>query len=88
MNTLADFKRYLATPNARVRMISFHGQTPNPALAEWRTVAKLQTNAVAFATANNSGKSWLEFGKASGWTFDGNTVSIGGLVYEIGAENA
>jgi hypothetical protein len=83
MNTLADFKRYLATPGAKVRLISINGATPRPELAEWRTVATLQTNAVAFVTANKSGKSWLYFGKASDWRFGGNTVENDGLIYEI-----
>lgn len=84
MKNLAEFKRYLATPGACVRLVSINGHPPRPELAEWRTVAVLQTNAVAFTTANKSGKSWLHFSPAKDWTFDGNTASFQGLTYEIG----
>jgi hypothetical protein len=73
MKTLADFKRYLATPDASLKMIhlSYNGQERPVFTNEWRTVAKLQTNSVALRTpTNKSGKSWLEFGKASEWLFD------------------
>lgn len=76
MKTLADLKRYLALPNAAMRMVSIEwlrdGEwqvTPvrNP---DFRGVAVLQSNAVAFEDATKSGKSWLYFGKASEWAFD------------------
>lgn len=77
MKTLADLKRYLALPEASLRMVSLewlrdgewvstHVRNPN-----FRGVAVLQTNAVALADDTvKSGKSWLYFGKASEWAFD------------------
>ena len=78
MQTLADFKRELAKPNALFELIKRELKRPD---SEWeetpialplqgpRSVAKLQTNAVAFTTPNNSGKSWLWFGTAASWEF-------------------
>lgn len=95
MNTLADFKKALSGENVIIRHTKrefFNGgewvpQPINPALATPRTVAKLQTNAVAFTTENKSGKSWLYFEKASFWKFDGNTATYENhglrLTYEI-----
>jgi len=82
MNTLTDFKKYLATPNARVRLISVGGRPANPSIAGWRTVGKLQTNAVAFVSDTASGLSWMNFPAASKCQFDGNTATLDGLVYE------
>lgn len=82
--TLADFKRYLTTPGATVRLVSVNGHPAALAVSGWRTVAKLQTNAVAFNSATVSGKSWLEFGKASDWRFSGNRAEYNGLIYELG----
>jgi hypothetical protein len=73
MKTLADFKRYLATPDARLELIelSYNGIDKPVKDRGFRAVAKLQTNSVALATpTNKSGKSWLDFGKASEWTFN------------------
>lgn len=81
MKTLTDLKRYLATPSATVTMTNYE----LPASDGWRaltphntnprTVAKLQTNSVAlFDDTTKSGKCWMDFGKASQWTFDGDTA--------------
>lgn len=78
---LADLKRHLATPGATLTMTGYemlvNGQfqhrpirNPNP-----RQVAKLQLNSVAlFDDSTKSGKSWLDFGLASDWKFEGNTA--------------
>jgi hypothetical protein len=79
MKNLAELKRYLAQPNAALRMESlewFHNgewvsevvKNPN-----FRGVAKLQTNCFALETDTESGTSWLWFGKASEWAFDTTT---------------
>jgi hypothetical protein len=73
MKTLADFKRYLATPDAQLNMIELSYNGVDKPVKDWgfRRVAKLQTNSVALATPTlASGKSWLDFGKASEWTFN------------------
>jgi hypothetical protein len=82
MNNLAEFKRYLARPDANIRMMSIEhlrngewvsGPVKYP---DWRSVDKLQTNAVKF-----EGGSWLYFGKASEWAFDnasGIAVNLSG----------
>lgn len=79
MKTLADFKRYLATPEATLQMVAIEHRNPNT--GEWvskpphnpnpRKVAKVQTNSIALLDPmTKSGKSWLDFGKASEWQFD------------------
>ena len=77
MNTLADFKRYLALPNAAIRIVSYEWWNYNtngwvskpPHNPNYRGVAKLQTNAVALEDENGK-KSWLTFPKASEVAFD------------------
>jgi hypothetical protein len=77
MKNLTEFKKYLATPEASLRMISLewlkNGEWVNTEVRNpnFRAVKVLQTNAVAFADeTTKSGKSWLWFGKASEWAFD------------------
>lgn len=97
MKTLADLKRYLATPNATLTMTS--REIPNN--GEWqlrpvhnpnpRQVKKLQTNAVAlWDDTTSSGTCWLDFDKASEWKFNGNTAILETefirLTYTIGGE--
>lgn len=95
MKTLTDLKRYLATPSATVTMTNYElpagdgWRALTPHNTNPRTVAKLQTNAVAlFDDTTKSGKSWLTFGNASEWTFDGliatNTTKYCRLTYRIG----
>lgn len=87
MKTLADFKRYLALPNAALRMVSLEWYDTNrgewvsrpPHNPNYRGVAILQSNAVALADElTKSGKSWLYFPKASEIAFDsaGNMITI------------
>jgi hypothetical protein len=93
VTNLSELKRFLATDGAQVRLIKFQRvdggefEIPiDPRIAGWRLVVKVQTNSVAFETA--SGRSWLDFGKASEWKFsdgvaiknDGHTI----LSYELG----
>jgi hypothetical protein len=61
INSLASFRRFLATPGATIQLIRHDGHANDPKHWEkhkdfWaeRTVAKLQTNAVKF-----SNDSWL-----------------------------
>jgi hypothetical protein len=78
MQTLAEMKRHLATPDATLAMTNYEllrdGEwvsTP-PRHSGPRKVAKLQTNAVSLYTdGTRSGVSWLYFGKASDWGFSG-----------------
>ena len=99
MKTLTDLKRYLATPNATLTMTGHallnrnQEWIPSPVLhnPNPRTVKKLQTNAVALNdNATKSGESWLDFGKASEWTFTDNTATLTSsfvrLTYTIGGE--
>lgn len=75
MNSLADFKRELAKPTTQIRMLTINGGEPGPRIAGWRTIAKLQTNAVALRNSDG-GQSWLYFGKASDWTFSGKFATV------------
>jgi hypothetical protein len=76
MKNLTEFKHYLTLPKAALRMVSLewfiNGEWVSiqvkPELAQFRFVAKLQTNAVELFTGN--GVSRLTFGKAREWTFD------------------
>ena len=82
IKTLAELKRHLATPNATLQITEFAScirgewiekQPHNP---KPRQVAKLQTNSVALKDeTTKSGTSWLEFGKAIEWTFNGNQAT-------------
>ena len=87
MNTLADFKRYLAKPEAQVKMIelSWDGELRPIKNPDWRGVRKLQTNAVQFENG-----SWIHFSKASEWSFEPGKVineSHGiRIVYEVKEE--
>lgn len=83
MKTLSDFKRYLATPKAALRMISLDYYQNNEWVSrpvrnpEWREIGKLQTNAFTLVTpSSKSGASWLYFGKASEWSFDSGSNLI------------
>lgn len=85
MRSLADFKRYLALPNAAMRMVShewYNGNTKEwiikpPHNPNFRGVAILQSNAVAFDDdTTKSGKSWLYFPKASEVAFDNATNQV------------
>lgn len=87
MKTLTDFKKFLALPGAKVRLVKrYDNLTINPILGEWRTVAKLQTNAVAFVTNTKSGKSWLYFPPASKFEFVDGLANVDGLLYELGRD--
>ena len=96
MKTLADLKRYLATPEATLQMIAYssciRGEwiEATPKNNEARKVGKLQTNSFALIDSNGK-KSWLDFGKSSYWSFDGNTVFYSTdycrITYIMGATN-
>ena len=82
MKNLSELKKYLALPNAALRMVSLEwlknsewvSTELKPELKQFRFVGKLQTNAVALKTeGTKSGLSWLWFGKASEWAFDRST---------------
>lgn len=82
MKNLSDLKKYLALPNAALRMVSLEWLRGNewvsvelkPELKQFRFVGKLQTNRVALETDNTeSGLSWLDFGRANEWAFDTST---------------
>lgn len=75
MNSLADFKRELAKPTTQIRMLVINGGEPRPNISGWRTVAKLQTSAVALRNSEGH-ESWLYFGKASDWSFTGKFATI------------
>ena len=80
LKTLADFKRFLATPGATVQVVrndwcdpskTIHPITPKAGYWEPKHVSKVQSNAVRFTTG-----SYLPFPKAGHMRFDGDTVSI------------
>jgi len=83
MKNLSDFKRYLATPDAELRLAAIEHlnlttgewMAKPPHNADWRKVAKVQSNAIALITpTTKSGSSWLYFGKASEWTFNADNA--------------
>jgi len=78
MKNLTEFKKYLAHPDASLRMVALEWFRDNEWVSvpvknpNYRGVAKLQTNAVALADEDGK-KSWLYFGNASEWLFDNST---------------
>ena len=69
LRTMADFQRALAIPGVQVVRLD----TPAPTR---RTVAVLQSNAVAFRVAGRgNAPSWLWFGPARNWRFAGNKAT-------------
>ena len=69
LRTMADFRRALAIPGVQVVRLD----TPAPTR---RTVAVLQSNAVAFrVTGRGNAPSWLWFGRARDWRFAGNRAT-------------
>ena len=79
MHNLSELKKYLALPGASMRMVSYEWLKGNEWVSspvkypDYRGVAKLQTNAVAFESPEGAKPSWLYFGKASEWAFDHNS---------------
>lgn len=76
LKTLADFKRALATPDATLTITHFvHTATGRPMEHKFanlnRPIVKVQTNAVAILSPVTI-YSWLYFGNASDWVFNGN----------------
>lgn len=79
LNSLADFKRFLATPGATVQIIRHDWATshnPKPGFFDPRKVVKVQSNGVAFESSSSSNGSWLYFDKASNYRFDGDKVTV------------
>jgi hypothetical protein len=83
MKNLSELKRYLTLKGAALRLVSYEWLKGNewvsvpPHNPNFRFVAKLQTNAVALEDDTmKSGKSWLDFGKASEWAFDRSTNTM------------
>ena len=69
LRTMTDFRRALAIPGVQVVRLD----TPAPTR---RTVAVLQSNAVAFrVTGRGDAPSWLWFGRARDWRFAGNRAT-------------
>ncbi len=75
VHTLADFKRFLAMPGARVRAVAFawfdeetncyNFVQPSTRIATRRAIESVSPSFVVF-----EGGSRLSFGKASEWSFD------------------
>ena len=75
IKSLADFRRVLRTPGLSVLLIENTAAPQPPDHPCWlpTTVAKVQTNSVAFNVAGK--KWWIDFGKASEWSFDGDVAT-------------
>lgn len=80
IRSLADFKRFLATPGATLQVIRNEWGDPNktshplpfkPGYFEPKQVQKLQSNTVQFTSG-----SWLRFPKTSEIKFEDDTVII------------
>jgi hypothetical protein len=83
LTSLADFKRFLATPGATVQIVRHdwvgEGAGKIPAKDHFfdpRKVQKLQTNAVAFVSPHDKNGSWLWFRKAKDFRFEGDVVTM------------
>jgi hypothetical protein len=80
MKTLADFKRFLATPGATVQVIrndwadaakTGHPITPKPGYWDPKQIDRVQSNCVRFTTG-----SYLPFPKATHIRVEGDTVTL------------
>jgi hypothetical protein len=89
--TLAAFKRYLKDGGAiTLRYFSYDGvnEAPHKYMGVTRTaVGSSGKNPVSLRLT--PGDSWLTFGKAGDWVFEGNTASVHGeygfhMTYEMG----
>jgi hypothetical protein len=83
IKNLADLKRLLAQPGAQVIGLDHFLSAARPefmrVFRSWRVVAKLQGHDVALAANADEprGKwTWLDFGKASDWSFDGSDQAV------------
>lgn len=70
MKTLADFKRAL-TVGSKWHATSYDSRG-NPMTLGCRSVAKIQSNSVAFSRPDTHALSWLQFPKASEFAIDEN----------------
>ena len=80
LRTLADFKRFLATPGATVQVIrndwsdatkTIHPIQPKPGYWDAKQIDRVQSNCVRFSTGSH-----LNFPKAAHARFDGDTVTL------------
>ena len=98
IETLADFKRYLAMPEAKLQLTGIAWFTPETKFwrqlpvhnSSWRKVGKVQTK--MFTLVDEEGKpSWITFGKADEWEFNDwtatNTAGDTRLTYQISEIN-
>ena len=79
MRTLADLKRAVATPNTTLTLVASlapkTGEVGHKYLNLTRRVAKAQTNAVALLDPETNRTSWLDYGKATNWSFAGDLAT-------------
>lgn len=76
IHNLAEFKRFLAEPGATIVTLqhSFAGHMRDEKLLEVlapRTIKTVQSTQFQFSNG-----AWMQFGKASDWTFEGDTVTF------------
>ena len=79
VRSLADFRRFLATPGATVQVIrndwsdptkTVHPIVPKPGYWEPKQVTKLQSNGVYFTTG------WFAFPKSAHARYEGDTATF------------
>ena len=97
VTTLAGLKHYFKAGGTATLVAHLHHSVSgevfdvsqrHAALGVRRKPCKVQGNAVAFESVLEPGEaSWLYYGNASSWTFDGNTARVrtghSELVYEL-----
>ena len=88
MNTLADFKRALATEGVQVETLALaRGVKGGPLkVGMIRTVVKINTVGVYLSYEGGPAcGSWLEFDKAGDWLFEGDTATntLYGYAYRV-----
>jgi hypothetical protein len=86
--TLAAFRRFLIDGGAiTLRGFSYDGETQNA--HKYRDVTRTSQVVQTERVKLTPGESWLTFGPAADWTFDGATATVHGehgplMVYEMG----
>lgn len=86
MNTLTDFKRVLDSDGVQLEQLNLANNAPDNARIYRgliRSVIRTNTQG-AYLTMANGSDSFMEYGKASEWEFDGDVAAhVSGLKYRV-----
>jgi len=77
MKNLAQLKKIVALPNTTLTLTATesNGMPAHKFLGITRKVGKIQTNGIYLVDPETNRGSWLDWGKASLWSFDGDLAT-------------